>query len=547
MFPTKTYIDPAMSPRLQPRRVASRLFVMITILLLLVTGVCALFRFTPTVIAQVIAAPTPPVVVQVAPDHLYNEQSHVVTITGAGFVATPLVTLESCDVSRHVLTDVTYVSQTLLTATVPAGLPESNYRLGIINPDGQAEYYHDFIIMRPGDNVLSSWRPTTAMRQRHSDFAAVAAGDYLYALDKGTVERARIKADGSLDVWQHSGAMRKARVDLAAVVVGHYLYALGGYTGGVFDGADDTIERAEIYADGTLGEWKIIATMTTPRAGFAAVAANGYLYAIGGFAGNGPAMTSVEWAPINADGTLGSWQLTTSTSQSHPHAAAAHGYLYAPGGFGSPLIERAKIQPDGALTPWTIISSTMTTGRTDYGLATTPHGLLAVGNFLPCIQPFPSVEWAPFNSDGTIGTWQRTASLTTARYDHATVAVGSYLYALGGEESGSQQGPSSTEYAVLQQPAAQPYTLTVNQIGAGRVTGNPGNVGCSGANACIATQRYEPETAVMLTVTPARGYLFTGWAGACQGTYACQVTMNITQTITATFQIANEFYLPIAY
>jgi hypothetical protein len=496
---------------------------------------------------QVTAAPTPPVILQVSPDHVYNDQPTVITITGAGFVATPLVTLESCEVSRKVLTDVTYLNQTLLTATVPAGIPESNYHLQVINPDGQAQYYHDFIVIRPGDSVLSSWQATTSMIQQRSSLAAVAAGDYLYALGNGMVERAHIQADGSLEPWQISSTMRKARVDFAAVVVGHYLYALGGNRGDIGDLADATVERAEIYSDGTLGEWQLISTMINPRSGLAAVAADGYLYAIGGFPGNGPALTSVEWTPINADGTLGPWQLTTSTVKIRNRAVAAHGYLYAPAGFGDRFIERAKIQPNGSLSSWSIITSTMTTGRTDYGLVATPHALFAIGNFLPCIRPFPSVEWAPVNVDGTVGAWQQTASLTTPRYDHATVVVGNYLYALGGEESGSTQHPSSVEYAIVQQQATQPYTLTVNKSGSGRVTGNPGNIGCSGAAPCTASQPYEPQTVIMLTATAAPGSIFTGWSGACNGIRVCQVTLNTTQAVTATFQIAEKFYLPIVY
>lgn len=496
---------------------------------------------------QVSATPISPVILQVAPDHVYNQQTTVITITGIGFVERPIITLESCEVSRRVLTDVTYVNQTLLTATVPAGLPESNYHLQVINPDGQAQYYHGFIVGRPGDSTLSSWRPTAAMTQQRSAFAAVAAGDYLYALGNGTVERAHVKADGTLDPWQISGTMRKARSDFAAVMVGHYLYALGGYTGGVFDLADPTIERAEMRADGTLGEWEIVATMTMPRAGLAVVAAEGYLYAIGGTVGNAPPMTSVEWAPIYADGSLGAWQLTAATIKSRSHAVAAHGYLYAPAGAGDNLIERAQIQPDGSLRAWSILSSTMTTGRTDYGLAVTPYALFASGNFLPCIQSFPSVEWAPLHADGTIGSWQRTASLTTPRSDHAMVAVGNYLYALGGYGVSYTQNPSSVEYAVVQLPTTQIHTLTLNKVGAGRVTGNPGNIGCNGAAPCTITQRYASQTTILLTATPASGTWFTGWSGACSGLQVCSITLSSSQAVTATFQVGRQLYLPLAY
>jgi len=42
-------------------------------------------------------------------------------------------------------------------------------------------------------------------------------------------------------------------------------------------------------------------------------------------------------------------------------------------------------------------------------------------------------------------------------------------------------------------------------------------------------------TSVSLTATPAAGYVFTGWQGACTGTGACEVTMNGPESVTAQF------------
>jgi uncharacterized repeat protein (TIGR02543 family) len=49
---------------------------------------------------------------------------------------------------------------------------------------------------------------------------------------------------------------------------------------------------------------------------------------------------------------------------------------------------------------------------------------------------------------------------------------------------------------------------------------------------------FEPAgTSVTLTATPAAGYTFAGWQGACTGTGACQITMNGPESVTAQFSV----------
>ena len=54
-------------------------------------------------------------------------------------------------------------------------------------------------------------------------------------------------------------------------------------------------------------------------------------------------------------------------------------------------------------------------------------------------------------------------------------------------------------------------------------------------------------TAVAVTATPAAGYTFSSWSGACTGTGACSVTMNANKTVTANFTALTGYtlYLPM--
>jgi uncharacterized repeat protein (TIGR02543 family) len=75
------------------------------------------------------------------------------------------------------------------------------------------------------------------------------------------------------------------------------------------------------------------------------------------------------------------------------------------------------------------------------------------------------------------------------------------------------------------------YTLTVTKYGSGAVTSNPAGIDCGSD----CREPYPSGTPVSLSATPATGYYFSGWSGACAGTGACTVTMTAAKSVTATF------------
>ena len=80
----------------------------------------------------------------------------------------------------------------------------------------------------------------------------------------------------------------------------------------------------------------------------------------------------------------------------------------------------------------------------------------------------------------------------------------------------------------------QRYTLTVTPPTGGTITATGINCGAGGSD---CTQDFDSGTVVPLTATPATGYTFSGWTGACTGTGACSVTMTAARTVGATFAI----------
>ena len=91
-----------------------------------------------------------------------------------------------------------------------------------------------------------------------------------------------------------------------------------------------------------------------------------------------------------------------------------------------------------------------------------------------------------------------------------------------------------TDGQVVVSPAAQ-YTLTTAVSPSGGGTTNP----------TVGVHTYAYGTVVAVTATPAAGYTFSSWSGACTGTGACSVTMDAAKTVTAHFTAIKMLYLPL--
>ena len=65
------------------------------------------------------------------------------------------------------------------------------------------------------------------------------------------------------------------------------------------------------------------------------------------------------------------------------------------------------------------------------------------------------------------------------------------------------------------------------------MTSTPAGINC-GAD---CSEPYSPGTVVTLSQSATAGSTFAGWSGACTGTGACQVTMDVARSVTATFNL----------
>jgi hypothetical protein len=231
------------------------------------------------------------------------------------------------------------------------------------------------------------------------------------------------------------------------------MYVVGGYDGNF--PRSDAVFYAQINSDGTLGTW---ATSSNPipqavyGMGFSAY--NGYLYVAGGLTMTAD-IDSVYYAPINSDGSTGAW---VTSSNSMPQARANttsvvhNGYWYLIGGqqANNALddVLYAPLNADGSVGAWTISSNPLPTSLT-YTSAVLYNGyIFTFGGFNTSFTPQDDVYSAPLNIDGSVGSWTASSnSLPVALGGTLASIYNGIVYILGGSDANNSL--SQVYYAPL--------------------------------------------------------------------------------------------------
>ncbi len=272
------------------------------------------------------------------------------------------------------------------------------------------------------------------------------AGASLFSTD--TTEGGKIvllgntSSGGDLSSWTATSSLYSStsRTESGTAVANGYIYVVGGADSG--GTPVNTVYYAKINSNGTLGTFATSSsTLPSAREGVAVVSANGYLYALGGAATGGEvSQTSVYYAKINTDGSIGSWQTNTNslTVALQDHGAfVANGYVYVVGGVDASSTTQdevyyAKLNPDGTTGPWTTNSTVLTQARNDFGLVVIGGNVYVIGGEDTGGAATNTVYYAALNINGSIGSWTSDADTITAREDLKAVALNGKIYAFGG-------------------------------------------------------------------------------------------------------------------
>jgi hypothetical protein len=390
------------------------------------------------------------------------------------------------------------------------------------------------------NGTIGSWANSTLSTSGAGTFAY---NGYVYEVGGGTtsavVEYAPINSNGTIGSFTATTSLPTGTDDASTIEYNGYIYELGGATAASGAYPVSTVFYAPINANGTVGTWNTTSSLLTTTWALSTVAYNGFIYELGGNTSNavGACTSVVTYAPINTNGTLGSWVTAPSLTDCEYNASTAvyNGYIYFLGGdpvFATNEVLYAEINNGGpgTLSTWTQdISATFPSNmpaRTGFGTAAYNGYLYVVGGVSSASSGdctasgyyCNGVFYAPISNSGTLGTWTADTTLSTGAFTNAraylgVVAYNGYLYIIGGGASSSG-------------------TITYNVAGSGNWTapsgvtsvtaqawggGGGGGFGVTGSSAGGGGGGGEYASEQTLAVTPGNSYAYTvgsGGAGA---------------------------------
>ncbi len=225
--------------------------------------------------------------------------------------------------------------------------------------------------VQPGGGA-GAWSATTPLPQATFFHSAVAVNGVVYVFGgwhyvnglapSAAVYWSRANPDGTLGAWQSGPDLPQTLFFLSAAAWNGRIYVTGGWnpSNGTLSGQ---VYSAAIQQDGSLGAWRVETALPEAVYTHAAVS-DGTLYVLGGVANGGNEIENiVYYSRINADGSLSAWSTTTPMPQALAnHAAAvADGYVIVSGGWtgasASGAAVQAPVNPDGTLGSWTGFAS----------------------------------------------------------------------------------------------------------------------------------------------------------------------------------------------
>ena len=235
---------------------------------------------------------------------------------------------------------------------------------------------------------------------------------------------------------------------IEATATGGYIYAAGGCLTYTVSTAACTATTGNTYfaalnPDGSMGAWTAGPTLPATKAFGCMVALNGTLYYIGGdTAGTAGANVYYSTATGSSWGS-GSWASATSLGavKDAPSCGTWNNRVYVTGGSDSAAVYYSSSVPSGGnISTWTLNGTSFATNRSY-------HSTVAIGGYLYVIGGYDAtntaylsdVQYALIASVGSVGSWVYGNDLPYKQRQSAAFGANGYIYVLGGAN-----GTSST-------------------------------------------------------------------------------------------------------
>ena len=320
----------------------------------------------------------------------------------------------------------------------------SNSNSGQLNSNANLDITSGNSVTSSNVGTVGIWNGATSLPSNIDYATSVEYNGYIYEIGgcgsscpESTVYYASINNDGSIGSWSSTTAFPSNVYYATSIAYNGYVYVIGGEQ--FSDSYLTTVHYAQINSNGTLGSWNTTSALPTGSAYATSVEYNGYVYYMGGANGFG-GLNNTYYAQINSNGTLSSWSSTTTLPQSIEYSTSVvnNGYLYEISGYyynygtAEPYVYYTHINSNGTLGSWS--STTSLPQGVEYATSIKYNGYVyVIGGYSGAI--LSTVYYAPINSNGTFGSWGTTTSLLQGTYFATSVEHNGYIYEIGGVSS----------------------------------------------------------------------------------------------------------------
>ena len=387
-------------------------------------------------------------------NHLVNKQyvdTKVVPSTGSTFVVGDVVQ----KTTDQVPVGFVRCNGGYLSKSVYAGLYAvvgDKYTPSEVSPGAGKPWKNSYAFDTNAETTMGAWTTGASLLSTVTDSQAIVTKNRVYLLGgftddaySATVYTAPINPDGTLGTWTTSNSLPGTVAHSQAIVTKNRVYLLGGFTGNAFSA---TVYTAPINPDGTLGAWTTGASLPDDVYHSQAIVTKTQVYLLGGNT-YGVSSSTVYTAPINPDGTLGAW----TTSNSLPETVAnsqtfvTKNRVYLFGGYDgnglySTTTYTAPINPDGTLGTWTTTTSLPVTVADSQAIVTKNRVYLLGGIIDDAYSA--TVHTAPINPDGTLGDWTISTSLPATVYRSQAIVTKNRVHLLGGYVNDTESSATYT-------------------------------------------------------------------------------------------------------
>lgn len=220
-----------------------------------------------------------------------------------------------------------------------------------------------------------------------------------------------------LEPWKSVESLPKRQMHTMLAANG-YLYAIGGRTAYGWSSVSSNVYYSKIKKDGSIGKWQKAAPLPQAVAGHASIVFDKHIYVI---SGKGHGSDNIMKQPVSYigtikdDGNIESWRSASSLPKDafyRGEAVLHNKTIYYIGGFYSRMVYQCKIKENGLLGEWKQ-GKKMISPKMFFGLACWNGVLYVLGGNRSAVDyvPLDAIISSQIKADGNLAPWRRNSEL----------------------------------------------------------------------------------------------------------------------------------------